>query len=323
MMKAFLLSPEGPRIVEHERPRPRAGEVLLRVRACALNRVDLMMVRGHVHGAAGGVGAVLGVECAGEVVELGEGVTQLRAGDRVMCSGAGAFAEFALVAAERALPIPAAMEFEQAAAMPVALQTMHDAIVSNGRLERGQSVLVQGASSGVGLMALQIAKLLGASVVLGSSTDAERRSRLCEFGADVAFDSRDATWVEQALAATQGKGVDLLVDQVAGPLFAQNMQATRVGGTIVNVGRLGGSRAEFDFDLHALRRIHYVGVTFRTRTRAELRAVAERTRDGLWAALSEGQLRMPVDRVFAFDEVEAALSHMRQNRHFGKIVLRV
>jgi NADPH:quinone reductase len=320
-MQAYVLTEQGARIVERDAPAPRADDALIRVRAAALNRVDLMMVRGHVHGAAGGVGNVLGVECAGEVVAVGANVTHVKVGERVMCSGAGAFAEFALCAAERLLPVPETMSFEQAAALPVALQTMHDAIATNGRLQAGQSVLVQGASSGVGIMALQIAKLLGANVVFGSSTNAERRARLAEYGADVALDSSDPAWLQQLLGHTGGKGVDLLIDQVAGSLFHANMQATRVGGIIVNVGRLGGMRAEFDFDLHALRRIQYVGVTFRTRSREELRAVTKRTRDALFAPLADGKLRMPIDHTFAFAEIEAALARMRENRHFGKIVL--
>ena len=322
-MKAYSLLQSGPQMSERGEPTPREGELLVRVRACGMNRVDLMMARGHVHGAAGGVGAVLGVEYAGEVVAVGPEVSRFKQGDRVMCSGAGAFAEYALAADERALPIPPRLDYEAAAALPVALLTMHDAVATNGQVALGQSVVVQGASSGVGLMAMQIAKLLGARLVFGSSTNEARRARLHEFGADCSFDSRDEGWVEEVLRATDGRGADLLVDQVAGPVFNANMKATRVGGRIVNVGRLGGMRAEFDFDLHALRRLHYVGVTFRTRSRAELRAITERALDALWKPLCEGRLRLPVDRVFALSEVDGALAYMRANRHFGKIVLRV
>jgi NADPH:quinone reductase len=322
-MRAYVLTETGPQLTDHAAPSPRANELLIRVRAAALNRVDLMMVRGHVHGAAGGTGSVLGVECAGEVVETGAEVTTHRPGDRVMCSGAGAFAEYAVVDAARALPIPDDLPDEQAAALPVALQTMHDAVVSNGQLQSGQTVLVLGASSAVGLMALQIAKLYGARWVAGSSTDAGRRARLAEFGADLAFDSRDASWAKQLLAATDGRGVDVVIDQVSGPLLGQTMAATRVGGCIVNVGRLGGNTGEFDFNLHALRRLRYVGVTFRTRSLPELREVAQKTVAGLWPALTEGRLRMPIDRVWKLDDIETALAHMRENKHFGKIVLRV
>jgi NADPH2:quinone reductase len=295
----------------------------MRVRACALNRVDLAMAQGHAHGATGGVGSVLGVEWAGEVVEVGAEVTRIKPGDRVMCSGAGAFAEYAVADWGRVLPLPPRMSYEQAAALPVALQTMHDAVVTHGQLKPGDSVLVQGASSGVGLMGLRIAKQMGARLVVGSSTNAPRRAKLAVFGADLAIDSNDPQWVKQVLDATEGKGVDLLVDQVAGPLFNQNMKATRILGRIVNVGRLGGVRAEVDFDLHAYRRLSYVGVTFRTRSREEVREIVRKLRADLWDALVEGSLDLPIDCVLPFDDVASALERMRANQHFGKIVLKL
>ncbi len=322
-MKAFVLTTDGPRIVEHSRPVPKPNEVLIAVRACGLNRVDLVMTRGHVHGNAGGIGNVLGVECAGEVVEIGAEAVGVRVSDRVMCSGAGAFAEFVVADFGRVLPIPKNMSDEQAASLPVALQTMYDAIVTNGQLQVGQTVLVQGASSGVELMAIQIAKHMGASWVAGSSTSNERRERLSKFGADLAFDSRDPEWVNEVLAATGGRGVDVVIDQVAGSTINQTLRATRIGGRIVNVGRLAGSHADFDFDLHALRRITYVGVTFRTRSRDEVREIARKLREDLWDAVTAGKLNLPIDNVFLFDDVGAALEHMAANRHFGKVVLRL
>jgi NADPH:quinone reductase len=322
-MKAFVLTSQGASLVEHSKPSTRSTDVLIAIRACALNRVDLVMTRGHVHGNAGGVGNVLGVEWAGVVEEIGLDVVGIKVGDRVMCSGAGAFAEYAVADFGRLLPIPSDMSYEQAATLPVALQTMHDAVVTNGQLKQGQSVLVQGAASGVGLMALQIAKFMGARFVVGSSTSAERRTRLHEFGADLAVDSRDPTWVKQVLDATDGKGVDLVIDQVSGALLNQTMQATRIGGRIVNVGRLGGNNADFNFDLHAMRRLNYVGVTFRTRSRDEVREIARKLQVDLWSAVAAGKLSLPIDKVFAFGDMEAALEHMRANKHFGKIVLRM
>lgn len=212
------------------------------------------------------------------------------------------------------------MSFTQAAAFPVALQTMHDAIATNGRLEPGQSVMIQGASTGVGLIGMQIAKVLGAGLVIGSSTTAERRARLTDFGADLAVDSRAGDWVAAVHEATGG-GVDLLVDQISGSAMNDNLLATRIGGRIVNVGRLGGERAEFNFDLHALRRISYVGVTFRTRTMAEIDAVVAQTQRALGPALARGDIRMPIDRIFAFTNAAAALEYMGRNAHFGKVAL--
>lgn len=322
-MRAYVLTKSGARLTEHTDPEPRPHELLIAVRAAGLNRVDLAMMQGHVHGNAGGVGAVLGVEWAGEVLAVGSEVGQFQVGQRVMCAGAGGFAERAVVDAGRAFAVPDGLSFEEAATLPVALQTMHDAVATNGALRPGQTVLVQGASSGVGLMAMQIAKQLGARWVAGTSTTAARRARLGEFGADLAVDSRDPGWVDAVLAATEGQGVDLLIDQVGASASRQNMLATRVCGRIVNVGRLGGAKGEFDFDLHALRRIHYVGVTFRTRSRSEVRAVTEAAQAALWEPLVAGKLRLPIDRVFALDDITAALEHMRADRHFGKIVVRI
>jgi NADPH2:quinone reductase len=172
-------------------------------------------------------------------------------------------------------------------------------------------------------MAMQIAKLKGARLVIGTSTDAGRRARLAEYGADLALDSGDPEWPDRAQAATDGRGVDLIVDQVSAGVMNQNMKAAAVLGRIVNVGRLGGFKGEFDFDLHALKRIDYIGVTFRTRSREEVREIVRRMREDLWGAVEAGRLALPIDRVFPLDEAAEAQAHMRANRHFGKVVLRV
>jgi NADPH2:quinone reductase len=322
-MRAYVLGEGGPEIREVPQPSPAPGEVLVRVHASGLNRVDILMSRGRKHGSAGGPGAVLGLEWAGEVASLGEGVTAFQLGDRVMGSGGGAWAEFTCADAGRVAPIPTGMSFEDASTLPVALQTMHDAVVTHGQLKTGGSILIQGASTGVGLMGLQIAKSMGAAVVIGSSTNPERRAKLAEFGADLAVDSLDPAWVEQVLGATDGKGVDIIVDQLSGYVANDNMRAARVGGRIVNVGRLGGESGPFEFDLHALRRIEYIGVTFRTRSKVEVADIVARWRADLWPAVETGALFLPVDATFDFTELAGALEHMRKNRHFGKIVLKV
>jgi NADPH2:quinone reductase len=170
---------------------------------------------------------------------------------------------------------------------------------------------------------MQIAKLMGASVVMGTSTNESRRARLKEFGADLALDSKDAAWPEAVKTATGGKGVDLIVDQVSASVANQNMEAAAILGRIVNVGRLGGMKGEFNFDLHALKRIDYIGVTFRTRTVEEVREIGRRMRADLWDAVTAGKLTLPIDRRFPLDEAPAAQAHMRENKHFGKIVLTI
>jgi NADPH:quinone reductase len=320
-MRAYVYGPNGPAITEVARPSPKGTQVLVKVKACGLNRADLGMTKGHVHGSAGGVGTVLGMEWSGEIAELGPEARGVRVGDKVMGSGAAAFADYTLADHGRVFRAPSNMNFEDAATLPVALATMHNAVVTNGALQPGQTVLIQGASSGVGLMAMQIAKLKGASLVIGSSTDATRRGRLKDFGADLAIDSSDPGWVDQVLKATNGEGVDLIVDQVSGKVASQNLAATRIKGRIVNVGRLGGTRAEFNFDLHAARRITYVGVTFRTRSIEEIREIFDEVKKDIWGAVESRKLQLPIDRVFAFDDIGKAFEHMEANKHLGKIVV--
>ena len=320
-MKAAVVGEGGIEIRDIPAPRPKPNEVLVRVRAAALNRADLRVAAGHRHGALGGAGTVIGLEWSGEVAEVGAEVTSIKPGDRVMCSGAGGYAEYAVTDWGRVMPMPQAMSFEEAASLPVALQTMHDALVTNGRLTASESVLIQGASSGVGLMGLEIAKLKGAGLVIGSSTNGARRARLREFGADLAIDSGDPAWPEAVRDATGGKGVDLIIDQVSASVANQNMTAAAIKGRIVNVGRLGGTKGTFDFDLHALKRIHYIGVTFRTRSLEEVREITRRLKADLWSAVEARKLRLPIDRSFPLDEVAAAHAYMRANQHFGKILL--
>jgi NADPH2:quinone reductase len=323
-MRAAVVTADGVKVQEAPRPSPGPEEILVRVRAATLNRADLGVAAGHSHGAMGGAGTVLGLDFAGEVAEVGSTVTSVKPGDRVTCSGAGGYAEYAVADIGRVLPVPDRnLSWEQAATLPVALATMHDALVVNGRFKAGESAMILGASSGVGLMGMQIAKFLGATVVVGTSTDAARRARLSEFGADVAVDTRDPAWVDQVLAATGGHGVDVVVDQVSGALINAAMRATAITGRIVNVGRLGGARAEFDFDLHANRRIAYIGVTHRTRSREEIRAEYAAMKRDLWDAVQEGRFTLPIDRVFPLDQAVEALAHMKANQHFGKIALSI
>ncbi len=320
-MQTIVSSAEGGTLQDMEAPRAGPGMVVVRVHAAALNRADLAMLTGASHGFAGGMGMPLGLEWAGEIAAVGDKVEGFLVGDRVMGAGPGAFADFVVANPKWIYRIPEGMPYTQAAALPVSLQTMHDALVSNGQFVEGQTVLVQGASSAMGLMALQMAKQLGAAVVIGTSTDAARRAQLAEFGADYAINTRDSDWVRQVHKATRMKGVDLCIDLLAGPLINDTVQATRIGGRIVNVGRMAGERVELDLDQHSQRRITHVGVTFRTRTPAEIADTIDRASQAWLAPLAAGCVRMPVDQVFAFADFRKAFERMAQNRHFGKIVL--
>ncbi len=323
-MKAAILGNAGIEVRDLEKPAPKPNEVLIRVRASTLNRADLIVASGHQHGAVGGVGARIGLECAGEVEAVGSDVIGLKPGDRVMATAPGGIAEHVVTDFMRVHSIPANnMTYEQATCFPVALGTMHNAIVTAGRLKRGETVLIQGASAGVGLMGLQIAKLMGASLVMGTSTNSERRARLNEFGCDLAIDSTQPEWPDQVKKATGGKGVDVIIDLVSGSVVNQNLAAAAVLGRIVNVGRLGGMKGEFDFDLHAAKRIDYIGVTFRTRTLEEIREINRLMRADLWSAVEAGTLHLPIYRTFPLAQVAEALEVMKANRHFGKIAITV
>src|SRR5690348_17314397 len=321
-MQAAVLGEQGVEVRDLPKPTPKPNEVLIRVRASSLNRADLLVSLGHQHGAVGGVGARLGLECAGEVEDVGREVAGVKAGDRVMASAPGSYAEYAVTDWGRVHRIPGNnMTFAQAACFPVALQTMHNAVVTAGRLKSGETLLIQGASSGVGLMGMQIGKLMGASTVMGGSTNAARRARLKEYGCDLPIDTSDPRWPDEVKKATGSKGVDVIVDMVSAPVANQNLEAACVLGRIVNVGRLGGQKGEFNFDLHALKRIDYIGVTFRTRSPEEVREIVKLMRADLWPAVEAGKLSLPIDKTFPLSQAAEALAHMKANAHFGKIVL--
>jgi NADPH2:quinone reductase len=321
-MKAAVLGENGVEVRDLPKPSPKPNEILIRVRASSLNRADLLVALGHQHGSVGGVGARIGLECSGEIEAVGAEVKDVKAGDRVMGSAPGGFAEYVVTDAGRVHRIPGNnMSYEQAACFPVALQTMHNAVMTAGRLKRGETLLMQGASTGVGLMGMQIGKLMGASLVLGTSTNPERRARLKEFGCDVALDSSDPNWPKEVKKATGDKGANLIVDLISGGVANENLEAAALLGRIVNVGRLGGMKGEFDFDLQALKRIDYIGVTFRTRSIDEVREINRLMRTDLWPAVESGQLSLPIYKTYPLADIAAALSLMHANQHFGKVVI--
>ena len=323
-MKAVVVTEEGVRVQNVETPKPKENEVLVKVFACGLNRADLVVADGGAHGASGGPGTIVGMEFSGEIIELGSNVKNYSIGDRVMCSGTSAWAEYAIADHGRVIKIPNNnMNYIKASTYPIALATMHNAIITAGNFAKGQSVLIQGASSGVGLMGLQISKYLGAKIVIGTSTKPDKFEKLKSFGADFVLNSKDPDWVDQVLSATDNKGVDLIIDQLSGYTVNQNMMATKVKGKIVNVGRLAGGITEFNCDLHALRRINYEGVTFRTRSIQEIRDVYSNMWNDFEKIVVSGELSLPIEKVFDFNDVGKALDYMRENQHFGKLVLKL
>ena len=320
-MKAAVLGPSGAEIRDIDTPTPGPTELLVRVRAAALNRADLHIAGGGNHGFQSQEGQPLGLEWAGEIEAIGDDVTDYAKGDRVMCSGLGGFAEYALADHRRVFRAPDHMSWSELACYPVALRTMTDALLINGRMERGQTVMILGASSGVGLMGMQIAKACGAAVVIGTSTTPSRREQLGRYGADRVIDPSEDGWSDKVLEVTGGAGVDLIVDMLSGPYINAALACTALGGRIVNVGRLAGQMGEFNFDLHALRRISYVGATFRTRTLDDVAEIDKVVMRDVWPAFEAGDLRLPIDRDMPLMQIREALDEMRANAHFGKITV--
>jgi NADPH2:quinone reductase len=263
------------------------------------------------------------MEWAGEIVALGEGVTNLSVGQAVLASGTGGYAEYAVADHGRTIPLEGlGLTIEEAAALPLALMTAHDAVVTNGRLKKGDIVLVNGASSAVGLASMQIARVMGASLVIGTATNDQRLAKLGDHGAGLVIDARSPGWHEQVLEASGNQGANVVIDMVGGDTVNTSMRASAILGRIVNVGRLAGVTSNIDLDLHSLKRLSYVGTTFRTRSIDEVREIVRRMKDHLWSAVASGSIRLPLDRSFALADAAAAHAYMAANSHFGKIVLK-
>ena len=321
-MKAVTLGDDGVEIKDLPNPEPTSEQVLVKVKSCGLNRSDLLETQGQSFGHTGGDTKIIGGEFAGEIVELGEGVEDLKVGDKVMCRGGSGWAEYAVANHKRAIKFNTEqISWEQAASIQGNLQTMHDAIVTNGKFITGQSVFIQGASSGVGIIGLQIAKALGASLVLGSSTNQNKLSKLSSYGADILIDTSKENWLDKVLEVTEGKGVDVLIDMLSGDFVNKNMEATKINGHLINIGRLAGMNGNFNYDLHAKRRLHYVGTTGRTRSVEENLDVARVANKDLWDHVIDGKIRHVIFKTFRLNEASDALNIMNENRHFGKLVL--
>ncbi|HET6875424.1 MAG TPA: zinc-binding dehydrogenase [Acidimicrobiales bacterium] len=328
-MRAALYEPSEPgiRVTEIEDPVPGPGQLLVRVRAAGLNRADLL-ARRAAPSTPGGAGrgtqsAIAGSEAAGEVVGVGPGVEGWAPGDRVMgrCRG---YAELATIDADVAMPVPAAMGWEEAGALPVAVMTMHDALRTNGGLAPGGTVLINAATSGVGVVGIRAASLLGASTVFATSRSSEKLDLVREFveplgSSLVTIDTSDEDVATRVLEATEGRGVDVVVDNVGGTVLATNLAVCAITGRIVQVGRLGGRNDTIDLDELARKRIGLIGVTFRTRTAAEVADVVRRCMEDLGSRLMDCRPR--IDRVFPLSEARVAQDALARNQHVGKIVL--
>ncbi|MEU1166335.1 zinc-binding dehydrogenase [Streptomyces sp. NPDC005921] len=302
-------------------PEPGPGQIRVRVRAAAVNRADLYMLQGTYNPRAKTSDLfTAGLELAGEVDAIGTGVPYTAVGDRVMGVTLGAFAPYALVDHRHVIAVPESLSWTDAAALPVALATEHDALTQAG-FGLKDSVLVVGATSSVGLIGVQLAKALGAAKVIATTTSDGKAETLRAIGADVVVNTASENLAEAVAAANDGAGADLTLDHVGGRLFADTFLATRIGGTVVNVGRLAGAESTIDLDQLSFRRLRIIGTTFSVRTPDELADVCAALMTDVVPAVEEGRIRAVVDSVFAFDDAKAAADRMRSDKAVGKIVL--
>jgi NADPH:quinone reductase len=324
-MQAVTIQPDAsgqPQLVLADLPVPDPAprEVRVRVRAAGMNRADLSLKLGHSPLMAGtGSGPVAGLEMAGEVEAVGRDVVRWRVGDRVMGMAVGAHAQAVCLDERLLMPVPDGMAWNHAATLPVALMTAHDALVTNGGFRSGTTVLVQAASAAVGIAAVQLAALLGAGTVIGTSTTPDKRRRLQELGLAHAVDSDPATLPAVVRDLTGGRGVDIVLDHLGGGAITSNMACAAIGGRIVGIGRMTGMKGEIDLDLLSYKRLAFVGVTFRTRSCDEVQALIARLQADVWPLLD--RIRMPLDRVYPLAEVAQAHEWMRAKQQFGKVVL--
>jgi len=300
-------------------PEVKPGQVLVRVRASGLNRGEITQARDRRSGEP----ITVGVEFAGEVAAVGTGVNGWKEGDRVMGHGRECQAQYALADPLSLMPVPAKLGWIEAASFPNAFVTAHDAVVTNGELKKGESVLVNAASGGVAWAALQIASLWGAKPVIATSRSAAKLDKLYEYGVDVGIDTSRESLLDGIMGATEKRGVDLIVDMVGGPVFEANLQALAIRGRLVNIARLGGQTAQIDLSLLWLKRLRLIGVTFRTRSEEERLACVQACARDMVPFLQEGRIRWAIHRTYSLEEIHAAHAYMMQGEHSGKIVLTI
>lgn len=322
-MRAILPDAEAPdfqpRLGELPDPEPAVGEVLVTVRATAINHADLLQMRG-LYPPPPGESAVPGLECAGEIVALGEGVTGWEAGRRVMAllAGGGHGSKVA-VPVGQLLPVPDGMSWTDAAAIPEAALTSWTNLVTEGGLREGETVLLTGASGGMGTFAVQLAHELGARV-LAAGRNRERLKPLRDLGADALIELGEG-FPEEIEKATGGRGVDLVLDLVGGEHLPRAMRALAPRGRLVLLGLLAGARAEIDLGDVLRRRLRLIGSVLRARSREEKAELIAAFRAFADKRLADGRLRPVVDRVLPFERIPDAYRLLRDGAGLGKVVV--
>lgn len=313
--------PEQLELREVPSPTPGPGQVRLAVHATALNRADLLQRRG-LYPPPKGESDILGLECAGVVDALGDGVTSVKVGDRVMALLAGGgYAEQVVIPADMAIPIPSGMSFERAAAIPEAFLTAREALFGLGQLQAGQFVLIHAAAGGVGSAAVQLAALAGARVI-GTAGSGEKLELVQQLGAELTVNYREEDFVAQTKLLNP-RGVDLVLDFVGGSYWEQHAKLLSVGGRCVVIGVLGGATAQVNLALLLMKRHQILGLVMRSRELSDKIRITRSFIEHSLPQFSTGKLKPVVDQVFPLAQAQQAHERMEQNLNQGKIVLKL
>jgi NADPH2:quinone reductase len=318
-----LAAPGGPEMLTLATgpvPRPAAGEVLIHVAAAGINRPDILQRTGN-YPPPPGASPILGLEISGTITALGTGVAEWREGDQVCALVAGGgYAEYCVAPAPQCLPVPRGLSLIDAAGLPETFFTVWSNVFDRGRLMAGDSFLVHGGSSGIGTTAIQLAHAFGARV-FATAGSPEKCAVCVELGAERAIDYRQEDFTAIVKEATQGRGVDVILDMVGGSYVEKNLRALAVEGRLVQIAFLQGSKVTLDLAHLMVRRQTITGSTLRPRPVADKAAIAGRLRDKVWPLIEAGKVRPVIDRSFPLADAAAAHQLMESSRHIGKILL--
>jgi putative PIG3 family NAD(P)H quinone oxidoreductase len=318
-----ITSPGGPEMLvpqEREVPQPGDGEILIRVAAAGVNRPDVAQRKG-VYPPPPGVTDIPGLEVAGVVAACGGGVRRWKEGDEVtaLVSGGG-YAQYCVAHETHALPVPGGLSAAEAAAIPETFFTVWHNVFERGGLKKGETLLVHGGSSGIGTVAIQLAKAFGARVITTAGS-AEKCDACRGLGADLAINYKTEDFVPLTKSATGGAGAEVILDMVGGDYIERNYEAAAVEGRIVQIAFQGSPRASVDFRRIMLKRLHHTGSTLRSRSVPDKAAIAQAVERNVWPLIAAGKVRPVMDKVFPFREAAKAHARMESSLHIGKIVL--
>lgn len=316
-------APGGPDVLRVERlavPRPGPGQVLVRVAFAGVNRPDVIQRQGH-YPPPPGASPIPGLEIAGQVVAVGEGVVSLKAGAMVCALVAGGgYAQYCLAEADHCLPVPEGLPLAEAAALPETLFTVWHNVFERGYARPGETILVHGGTSGIGSMAIKLGRLFGLTVIV-TCGGADKCAAALGIGAHHAIDYKATDFVEEVARITEGRGVDLVLDMVAGSYVPRNLRCLAEEGRHVTIAVQGGAKAEINMAVVMTRRLTLTGSTLRPRSNLFKALLAQEIAQNVWPLVESGQLRPVMDRTFALADAAAAHAHMESGRHTGKIVL--